>query len=158
MRTYETLKLFASQLERNIAGDSFKTKVVITPASLKEKGVIIALSLLKSVPDNARLGKFTSRTLRVKVAVQGSLESQTGLEQACDLIESLDEYLSTPQLHLKAWKETDNAMGGEIPLANTRIIQKISAEDSFVGSPDSTEIQYADDDRIVLITIPTGRQ
>ena len=158
MRTYEALKLFASQLERNIAGDSFKTKVVITPSSLKEKGVIIALSLLKSVPDNARLGKYTSRTLRIKVAVQGSLESQTGLEQACDLIESLDEYLSTPNLHLKTWKETDNAMDGEIPLANTRIIQKISAEDSLVDSPDSTEIQYADDDRIVLITIPTGRQ
>ncbi len=156
MRTYEALKLFASQLERNIAGDSFKTKVVITPSSLKEKGVIIALSLLKSVPDNARLGKYTSRTLRIKVAVQGSLESQTGLEQACEAIESLDEYLSTPQLHLTEWKETAEAMGSEVAIPNTRIVQRISAEDSFVDSPDSTELQYADDDRIVLITIPIG--
>lgn len=156
MKTYRALTLFKEQLERNISGKTFRQKVVITPTSLKEKGVVVTVSLLKSVPDDARMTKFSTRTVKVRVAVQGSLESQTGLEQACEAIESLDEYLSQPNLHLKEWKETDEAMESEVSIPNTRIIQKISAEDSFVGSPDSTELQYADDDRIVLITIPKG--
>lgn len=156
MKTYDALKFFTAQLERNIPGTGFKTKVVITPTNLKEKGLVITVSLLKSIPENKRMGRYTTRTVRVKVAVQGSLESQTGLEQACEAIESLDEYLSTPQLHLTEWKETAEAMGSEVAIPNTRIVQRISAEDSFVDSPDSTELQYADDDRIVLITIPIG--
>lgn len=156
MKTYDALTLFKEQLERNVLGTAFKTKVVVTPTSLKEKGLVIAVSLLKSIPENMRMGRYTTRTVRVKVAVQGSLESLTGLEQACEAIERLDEYLSTPNLHLKEWKETDEAMGSEVSIPNTRIIQRLSAEDSFVDSPDSTELQYADDDRIVLITIPTG--
>ena len=45
-------------------------------------------------------------------------------------------------------------MTGEVSIANTRIMQRLSQEDSFVDSPDSTELVNADDDRIVLITIP----
>lgn len=156
MKTYEALTLFAAQLERNIRGTGFTTKVVVTPSSLREKGLVVAVSLLKTIPENMRLGRYTTRTVRVRVAVQGSLESQTGLEQACEAIERLDEYLSTPQLHLKEWKETAEAMGSEVAIPNTRIVQRLSAEDSFVDTPDSTEVHYADDDRIVLITIPTG--
>ena len=48
MKTYDALTLFKEQLERNVLGTAFKTKVVVTPTSLKEKGLVIAVSLLKT--------------------------------------------------------------------------------------------------------------
>ena len=154
MRSFDALKLFAAQLERNIRGNTFKTKVVIAPTAVEEKGVVIKLALLKSTPDNARKARFATRTLRIRVSVQGAIESLTGLEQVCDAIERLDSYLAAPQLHLKELGETTSGMTGEISIAGTRVIQRLSEEDSFVDSPDSTALVSADDDRIVLLTIP----
>ena len=148
LNSFEALNLFAKQLERNISGEDFHTKVVVTPSSVSEKGVVIKVSLLKTFvqpePPAARMG----RTLRVRVSVAGTAESMTGLKQAVEAIEAVDNYLMSTDLRL----ESKNSIG--IPFS--RIIQKVSQEDSFVDSPDSIAVQDVQDDRIVLITIPTG--
>ncbi|MDR2924020.1 MAG: hypothetical protein LBU85_11855 [Treponema sp.] len=148
MNSFEALNAFAKQLERHIGGSEFYTKILVTPSSLNENGVVIKVSLLKtfvqSEPPSARAG----RTLRVRVSVAGAAESMMGLKQAVEAIEAIDHYLMSDNLRL----ETEDGAG----VPNSRIIQMISQEDSFIDNPDSTAVQDVQDDRIVLITIPTG--
>jgi hypothetical protein len=148
LNSFEALNAFAAQLERNIGGGGFHTKVVVTPSSVNEKGVVIKVSLLKTFIQPLPKGIRASRTLRVRVSVEGAAESMTGLQQALEAIEAVDRYLSSPELRL----ETDGAAA----IPNSRIVQTISQEDSFVDNPDSTEVQDVQDDRIVAITIPAA--
>jgi hypothetical protein len=147
LNSFEALCAFAKQIERHVSGEGFHTKVVVTPSSLSEKGVAIKVSLLKTFVQDRPQGIRTSRVLRVRVSVAGTAESMTGLRQALEAIEALDRYLLSPGLRLEA-------DGGAVP--NSRIIQEISQEDSFIDSPDSTNVQDVQDDRIVTITIPEG--
>jgi hypothetical protein len=48
--------------------------------------------------------------------------------------------------------ETESGLG----IPNSRIIQTISEEDSFIDGPDSIAVQDVQDDRIIIITFPTG--
>jgi hypothetical protein len=152
LNSFNALLAFAAQLERHVVSEQFHTKVVITPSSVDEKGMVIKVSLLKSfiraVPPSSR----AARTLRIRVSVAGTAESMTGMEQALDAIEALDRYLASPGLRLEAGP----AEGAAAAIPDTRIIQTVSGEDSFFDSPDSTEVQEIQDDRIVTITIPEG--
>jgi len=148
LNSFEALNAFAKQLERNICGKSFHTKVIVTPSSVNEKGVVIKVSLLKTFVQLLPPAARSSRTLRVRVTVAGTAESMTGLKQALEAIEAIDKYLMLPGLRL----ETKD--GWRIP--NSRIIQQVSEEDSFIDSPDSIAVQDVQDDRIVIITIPQG--
>ena len=151
LNSFEALNAFAAQLERHIVSEKFHTKVVTTPSSVNEKGVVVKVSLLKTYIQTAPRLVHASRMLRVRVAVAGTAESMTGLEQALEAVEALDRYLVSENLRLEA--ET----GGEIKgVPNSRIVQAISQEDSFFDSPDSTEVQEIQDDRIITITIPEG--
>lgn len=170
MTSYKVMNLFADQLRRNVAdGEKYKTKVVVTPSSVNEAGVVIKLSLLKTTsngksiaglplahqafPMHAALG---TRTLRLRVSVCGRAESMTGLEQALEAIERLDAYLSSEGLRLEETVESDNGMTSVRKMPDTRIMQTVSEEDSFIDSPDSTAVQDVQDDRIVTITVPSG--
>jgi hypothetical protein len=148
LNSFDALNAFAAQLERRVGGEGFHTKVVVTPSSVNEKGVVIKVSLLKTFIQSEPPAERSSRTLRLRVSVAGAAESMTGLKQATEAIEALDDYLLSSNLRL----ETEDGSG----VPNSRIIQAISEEDSFVDSPDSTAVQDVQDDRIVLITIPTG--
>ena len=152
LNSFEALYAFAKQLESNISGKSFKTKVIVTPSSVKESGVVMKVSLLKTFIPTAPLAARAGRTLRVRVTVAGRAESMTGLKQAVEAIEALDEFFIKDELRL----EVTNANGVIKPLANSRIIQQVSTEDSFIDSPDSIAVQDVQDDRIVIITIPQG--
>jgi len=145
---FEALNAFAKQLERNISGIGFHTKIIVTPSSVNERGVVIKVSPLKTFVQSQPPAARASRTLRVRVSVAGTAESMTGLKQALDAIEAVDNYLMSANLRL----ETEDGAG----VPNSRIIQAISQEDSFIDSPDSTAVQDVQDDRIVIITIPTG--
>ena len=149
LNSFEVLEMFAKQLERNVSG-SFKTKVVITPSSIKEAGVIIQVSLLKTfIPDAVPAAK-ASRAIRVRISVKGRAESMTGLKQAVEAIEALDDYLiSGSTLRLEKTEDW-----GPVKIPNSRIIQQISEEDSFIDSPDTIAVQDVQDDRIVIITFP----
>jgi hypothetical protein len=148
LNSFEALNAFAKQLQRHVGGEGFKTKIVVTPSPVNEKGVAIKLSLLKTFAQGEPPAARESRTLRVRVSVAGAAESMTGLKQAAEAIEAVDAYLMSADLRL----ETEDGSG----IPNSRIIQIISQEDSFIDSPDSASVQYVQDDRIVLITIPTG--
>ena len=148
LSSFEALNVFAKQLERHIRGSEFHTKIVVTPSSVNEKGVVIKVSLLKTFVQPEPPAARSSRTLRVRVSVEGTAESMTGLKQATEAIEALDNYLMSANLRL----ETEDGSG----VPNSRILQIVSQEDGFVDSPDSTAVQDVQDDRIVLITIPTG--
>lgn len=151
LTSYEALLAFAAQLERNIAVEDSKTKIVITPSSVKEKGLVIKVSLLKTYLQSEPKLIRASRMLRVRVSVAGAAESQTGLKQALGAIEVLDDFFGRHDLRLEA---IDKGFCMGVP--NSRIRQEISQEDSFFDSPDSTEVQDVQDDRIITITIPTG--
>jgi len=152
LNSFEALNAFARQLERNIAGGEFHTKVVVTPSSVSEKGLTIGVSLLKTFIQLQPPAARACRTLRVRVSATGSAESMTGLKQAIEAVEALDRYLASPSLRLEAEDGTGNIHA----VPNSRIIQEISPEDSFIDSPDSTSARDVQDDRIVTITIPEG--
>jgi len=151
LNSFDALNEFAKQLERNIAGKEFKTKVIVTPSSVNEAGVVIKVSLLKTfIPTNVPAAK-SSRTLRVRVSVCGRAESMTGLKQAVEAIEAIDSYLLSDGLRLEKTEDW-----GPVKIPNSRIIQFISEEDSFMDGVDSIKVQDVHDDRIVVITIPQG--
>lgn len=153
MKSYDVMTLFAQQLERSIASsDECKTKVVITPSSVNEKGVVIKVSLLKTFPDRKYQAKSKSRSVRLRVSVSGTVESQTGLEMATGLIEKLDDFFEQDSLRLEEIVEGENSMQIIRKIPNTRIAQRISEEDSFLYNPDSTSVQDIQDDRMVTIT------
>ena len=152
LNSFEALNAFASQLQRNITDDKFNTKVVVTPSSIKEKGLVIKVSLIKTFLQGEPKAIRASRMLRVRVSVAGTAESMTGLEQALAAIEALDSYLASYGLRL----EVTNGKGKIRGVPYSRIIQSISQEDSFMDNPDSTSVQDVQDDRFVTITIPTG--
>lgn len=156
MTSYDAMNLFAAQLQRNVIdGKKYKTKVVITPSSIAEKGVILKVSLLKTTPDATYQAKTKQRTVRLRVQVSGRAESQTGLQQAVELIENLDKYLLQDCLRLEGELiEGENGMNSFQKIPNTRIVQTLSPEDSFIDSPDSTAVQDVEDNRIITITIP----
>lgn len=157
MTSFDAMNLFAEQLKRNVAnGKNYKTKVVVTPSSISEKGVVLKVSLLKTVPDQTYQAKSKQRTVRLRVQVAGRAESQTGLKQAVELIENLDKYLMLENLRLEEDKtvESSNGMQSFVKIPNTRITQTLSPEDSFIDSPDSTSVQDVEDNRIIDITIP----
>lgn len=155
MTSFDAMNLFAEQLKRNVTnGTKYKTKVVVTPSSVSEKGVILKVSLLKSVPDKTYQAKTKQRTVRLRVQVSGRVESQTGLQQAVELIENLDKYLDSENLRLEEPIEASNGMQGFSKIPNTRIKQTLSPEDSFIDSPDSTSVQDVEDNRTIDITIP----
>jgi len=152
LNSYKALNDFAYQLERHIRDDQFHTKVVVTPSPVKEQGVVIKVSLIKTFLQGEPRAIRASRMLRVRVSVTGTAESMTGLEQALAAIEAIDSYLASDRLRLEVVDEGRNIRG----VPNSRIIQAISQEDSFIDSPDSTSVQDVQDDRVVTITIPSG--
>ena len=153
MKSYDVMTLFAQQLERSIASsDECKTKVVITPSSVNEKGVVIKVSLLKTYPDKEYQAKSKARSVRLRVSVCGTVESQTGLKMATGLIEKLDDFFEQDNLRLEKIVEGANSMQTIRKIPNTRILQRISEEDSFLYNPDSTSVQDIQDDRMVTIT------
>ena len=155
MKSYDVMTLFAQQLERSIASsDECKTKVVITPSSVNEKGVVIKVSLLKTFPDKEYQAKSKARSVRLRVSVCGIVESQTGLKMATGLIEKLDDFFEQDSLRLEKIVEGENSMQSVRKIPNTRITQQISKEDSFFSNPDSTDVQDVQDDRTVIITVP----
>lgn len=155
MKSYDVMTLFAQQLERSIASsDECKTKVVITPSSVNEKGVVIKVSLLKTFPDKEYQAKSKARSVRLRVSVCGTVESQTGLKMATVLIEKLDDFFEQENLRLEEIVEGENSLQSVRKIPNTRITQQISKEDSFFSNPDSTDVQDVQDDRTVIITVP----
>ena len=155
MTSFNVMNLFVSQLERNIASsERCKTKIIITPSSVNEKGIVIKVSLLKTAPKQVYQAKRNARSVRLRVSVSGTVESLTGLEQAVELIQKLDSYLSTENLRLEETVEGENSMQTVSKIPNTRIQQIISNEDSFFSNPDSTDVQDVQDDRTVIITVP----
>lgn len=154
MTSYEVMDLFAAQLRRNVAdGETYRTKVVVTPSSISEKGVVIKVSLLKTTPGRTYQAKSRQRTVRLRVQVSGRAESQTGLRQAVELIESLDRFLLSGNLRLEEPVEAEDGTRGFARIPGTRIAQTLSPEDSFFDSPDSTSVQDVEDNRFVTITI-----
>jgi hypothetical protein len=159
MTSFEALILFKDQLQRNITSGKFKTKIVITPSSVDEKGVIIKLSMLKPVVQLLPAAK-PSRIIRVRIRVSGSAESLTGLTQACDMIDALNDYLIRRKD--KSIPVPGKAAAGElrleddtgIPVPCSRIVITQNQEDSFIDSPDSTAVQDVEDDRIAVIYFP----
>jgi len=152
LNSFDALNAFAKQLERHIAGGEFHTKVVVTPSSVNEKGVVIKVSALKTFIQASPPAARSSRTLRVRVSAAGAAESMTGLKQALCAIEAVDRYLASDGLRLEAAGGDGTVRG----VPNSRITQAISPEDSFIDSPDSTAVQDVQDDRIVFITFPEG--
>lgn len=156
MTSYKATELFVQQLSRLADGTTYKTKVILTPTSVRESGLVCKVSLLKTWIVTAAPVTKKIRYIKLRVAICGTIESMTGLKQATEAIENLDDYLSSENLRLEETIESENSMQSVVKIPNTRIIQTINMEDSFVEVPDSTNIQDVEDVRTVTITIPVG--
>ena len=154
MTSFNALRLFKEQLSRIADGGTFRTKVVLTPSSVKEAGLTIRLAILKSTKDTSTKAAKSTRTLKIRLNVSGQLESLTGLEQALEAIEKLDAYFATEDLRLEETVEGENSMQAIRKVANTRIRQVTSPDDSFIDSPDSVAVQDIEDVRYIYLTIP----
>ena len=73
---------------------------------------------------------------------------------ATELIEKLDDFFEQNNLRLEEIVEGTNSMQTIRKIPDTRILQRISQEDSFFYNPDSTDVQDVQDDRTVIITVP----
>ena len=149
LNSFDVLNAFSAQLQRSVNSENFKTKVVVTPSSINEAGVVIKVSLLKTFVEQQPPAARSARTVRLRVSVCGSAGSMTGLHQALCAIEALDEFFLRDSLRL----ETEHPDGNVRGVPNSRIIQYVSEEDSFTDDPDSTFVQYVQDDRIVIIQL-----
>lgn len=150
MTSYEAFNAFFEQV-KTLCTKRNTLKVVKSPTSIKEKGVIVKIAMLKSYPQGSPK-QNDSKVIRVRLSVEGTLESETGLKQAMDTIDILDDYLicATPG-DLSA---TLNLEDKGKPIPNTRIITQISVEDSFIDSPDAITVQDLQDERYITITYP----
>ena len=148
MNSYEVMNLFAAQIKRHLPAET-NAKVITTPSSVKDKGVTVRISLLKTSLGMQPPAARNLRTARLRLQVSGTAESATGLKQAVEMIEAVDRYLKEPRT-LEREEKTEEGVK-IIPVPNTRILQQVSQEDSFVSSPDSTEVQDVDDNRIITI-------
>lgn len=148
MNSFEVMNLFAAQIKRHLPAET-KAKIIITPSSVKEKGVTVRISLLKTSLGMQPPAARNIRTARLRLQVSGTAESATGLKQAVEMIEAVDRYLKEPRTLEREEKKEDGVK--IVPVPNTRILQQVSLEDSFVSSPDSTEVQDVDDNRIITI-------
>lgn len=153
MTSYSALRLFQEQISRLTGGSRFKMKVVLTPSSVNEAGAVVKVSLLKSVKDTRTKAAKGTRTLKIRLAVSGRIESLTGLEQALEAIERLDTYFESEDLRLEETVEGENSMQSVRKIPNTRIRQVTSPDDSFIDSPDSVAVQDIDDVRFIYLTI-----
>lgn len=153
MTSFKALRLFQEQLSRLTGGSRFKMKVVLTPSSVNEAGAVVKVSLLKSVKDTRTKAAKGTRTLKIRLAVSGRIESLTGLEQALEAIERLDTYFESEDLRLEETVEGENSMQSVRKIPNTRIRQVASPDDSFIDSPDSVAVQDIDDVRFIYLTI-----
>jgi hypothetical protein len=73
------MQLFADQLKRNVInGKKYKTKVVVTPSSVSEKGVILKVSLLKTVPDKTYQAKQNKELLDCECKFRGVQKAKQG--------------------------------------------------------------------------------
>lgn len=154
MTSFRALRLFQEQISRLTGGSRFKMKVVLTPSSVNEAGAVVKVSLLKSVKDTRTKAAKGTRTLKIRLAVSGRIESLTGLEQALEAIERLDTYFESEDLRLEETVEGENSMQAIRKVANTRIRQVTSPDDSFIDSPDSVAVQDIEDVRYIYLTIP----
>lgn len=154
MTSFRALRLFQEQISRLTGGSRFKMKVVLTPSSVNEAGAVVKVSLLKSVKDTRTKAAKGTRTLKIRLAVSGRIESLTGLEQALEAIERLDTYFESEDLRLEETVEGENSMQSVRKIPNTRIRQVTSPDDSFIDSPDSVAVQDIDDVRYIYLTIP----
>lgn len=154
MTSYSALRLFQEQISRLTGGSRFKMKVVLTPSSVNEAGAVVKVSLLKSVKDTRTKAAKGTRTLKIRLAVSGRIESLTGLEQALEAIERLDTYFESEDLRLEETVEGENSMQSVRKIPNTRIRQVTSPDDSFIDSPDSVAVQDIEDVRYIYLTIP----
>lgn len=133
MTAYEAMTLFAEQLKRNTT-----LKVVLAPASLKEKGVHVSVAMRKTHDVSRRPN--TRQVVKLRLAVDGTAESQKGLELVMAGIEEINEYL-------KRSRNLEDATG--LPIPNTRIMQRLSEDDSVLDNPDGTAVQDILDERTV---------
>lgn len=133
MDSFSAMNLFALQLKRHTT-----LKVVVAPTSLKEKGVHASVAMKKTLETSRRPG--AKQLVRLRLTVDGTAESQTGLAQVMAGIEEMNVYLKRP-------RNLEDESGASIP--NTRITQKLSEDDSILDNPDGTAVQDILDERTI---------
>jgi hypothetical protein len=129
------MTLFVAQLARHTA-----IKIVVAPTSIDERGVVAKVSMRKEHEQSRR--PTSKPIIRLRLAIEGTAESQTGLDLALVAIEEINAYLKRP-------RNLEDASG--VPIPNTRITQSIAEDDSMLDSPDGTKVQDVLDERTVTL-------
>lgn len=137
MNAFEALLCFKAQVKHHTG-----LKTVLVPTPIQEAAPVVRIAVRKIVLDKTT--KVVDKTLRLTVALEASAESDTGLRQAIEAIEALNEYATTAN-------RLENEFQNAIP--NTRITWKSNLDDGLLEDPDSGKIVWVRDEHFVEITL-----
>mgnify|MGYP006910160268 CR=1 FL=1 len=142
MTAYECVELFRRQLERRTG-----LKVVLVPSPVKDSGPVVRIALRKVLVANDTVGnrRAAKREVKLTVALDGRVESATGLRLACDAIESVAAFL-------RIGTRLETAEGDPIPEAS--ITSTINPDDGVLEDPDSGAVAWIRDEHFVVISMP----
>jgi hypothetical protein len=140
MTGFDVAHLFGGQLLRRTG-----LKVVLRPSPLKEPGPHVDVAVRKIVVPKGTKAASEQHELRLYVFMQGSVESNTGLEMAMDACETLATYLES----ITRLEDVDGN-----PIANTRVTSTVNEDDGILSDPEDEKIAWLDDLYSVNIWYP----
>lgn len=142
MKAFEALTLFRAQIERRSG-----LKVVLVPSPVKEAAPTIRLSLRKVVAQRSTVRERTvvARELRMTLALDGKVESETGLRLAAEACESLLDFLGSAT-------RLEDALGNPVP--STTISVTVNQDDGILEDPENGAVAWIRDEHFVAISIP----
>lgn len=142
MTAFEAVSLFAKQIERSTG-----LKVIIVPSPIKDAAATVRLGIRKvlNLRDTQAHRIMGKREVRLTVAIDGKVESLTGLRLAVEACETMSAYLAS------ARRLEDE---GGVPLADHSIEASSNPDDGILEDPDNGEVAWVRDEHFVTISIP----
>lgn len=132
--------LFRDQIARRTG-----LKTLLMPGVMKEAGPVVKVSVRKAVCVLPTKGGPARRTLRLTVAVEGVVESETGLKLCLEAVETLSAYLETS-------RRLEDEVGDQIP--DSLVLTKVNEDDGILEDPETGAKAWVRDEFFVDITLP----
>jgi len=142
MTAYEALELFQNQLAHRTG-----LKVALVPSPIKEAAptVRVALRKIVAVRDTQANRTGGKKELRLTVALDGKVESATGLRLACEACETLAAFMGSV-------KRLEDEEGQPVP--DCTVTSSANPDDGILEDPENGNVAWVRDEHSATISIP----
>lgn len=142
MTAFEALELFEKQIVRRSG-----LKVVLVPSPVKDAAPTVRLGLRKIVRVRDTIGnRLGGKTeIRITAALDGMVESATGLRLAAEACEALAAFMATV-------KRLEDEAG--LPLADHTVTTSANPDDGIIQDVADEKVAWVSDEHFVTISIP----